>query len=129
MRRLALSREPVAEPEHLLAVRDEASEKLAVHLPAAESAPCGRTGHESGDRLARIRHRVAQKEPAQALPPSVVGRLRQVFFAPVRLVHPPADAGFPYEVANGGEIGFADPEPGPDRRRRERREDRLRAVP
>ena len=119
--------EPFAQREHLLAVRDESSEKLAVHFSPAEFRTRGQTGHESGDRCARIRHRVAEQEAAQTLPPRVFGGFRQSFTDPVRFVHPPAYAGLPHHAANDGEIGLTNSEANPDRRCSQRRQDRLGA--
>ena len=128
-RRRAPAAEPVTESEYPLAVRDEAAQQLAVHLPEVEPARRAPAGHEPRDRLGGIGHRVTQQKPAQALPPGVIGGLGQVFLAPVRLVHPPADAGFPHPVPDRGDVRAADPEPDPDRRRRERCQHRLRPVP
>ena len=127
-RRLPPSAEPVAELEHPLAVRDEPSEELAVHLRELERPLSGPTGYEPRDRLGGIRHRVAEQEASQAVPPGVIGGLRQVFLAPVRRVHAPADAGFAHPFTDRGDLGATDPEPRSDCRRRKRPEHRLRAV-
>ena len=126
LQRAALPGEPGAQPDRLGAVRDEASEPLGVHLSGAESVRPGRTGHEPFDEGVRVRHRVPEQEAAQPLPPRMAGRFRQPLRPPVGLIRAPADSGFPDQSAQGGKVAFADPEPGPDRRRVERREDRFR---
>ena len=127
-RRRKLAFETLAEPEHLLAVRDEPSEQRTVQLSAVESRTRRHAGHEAGDRRRRIRHRVTEHEPLQSLAPCVSGGSRQAFTDPMRLVHAPSDAGLPDDAANDGKIGFTDSETSPDRRRRQRRQDRLGIV-